>query len=148
MPALVVPSPHTWVCGDPGQLQGLLLDLFRGAQLLLLNHLLLLRCCPPGFQLSLAAGLGRFRQAPDLSREGGEHLDGPTAHLGILVLLTAKLIRAGHLVQGEHVQLLILGNLAHTPIVFLGQGAHLPHTVGREDMGLGTKHREEAGVQV
>lgn len=104
-----------------------MIDLLRSAQLLLLN-LLLLGCRLPGFQLPLAAGLGGLRQAPDLAGEGGEHLDGPAAHLGVLVLLTAKLIRVGHLVQGEYVQLLILGNLAHAAIVFLGQGADLPQT--------------------
>lgn len=102
------------------------IDLLRSAQLLLLNHLLLLGRRLPGFQLPLAAGFRRLRQAPDLAGEGGEHLDGPAAHLGVLVLLTAELIRVGHLVQGEHVQLLVLGNLAHTAIVFLGQGADLP----------------------
>ena len=124
-PLLGTLSPHTWVSGDASQLQGLLLDLLRSAQLLLLN-LLLLSCRLPGFKLPLAAGLGRLGQAPDLAGEGGEHLDGPAAHLGVLVLLTAELIRAGHLVQGEHVQLLVLGDLAHAAIVFLGQGADLP----------------------
>ena len=43
----------------------------------------------------------------------------------------SKGIRAGHLVQGEHVQLLVLGDLAHAAIVFLGQGADLPQAERR-----------------
>lgn len=137
MRPLQVVTLLTWVSGDTSQLQGLLLDLLWRAQLLLLQLLLLGRRLP-GFQLPLAAGLGRLRQPPDLSRECCEHLDGPTADLRVLVLLTAKLISAGHLVQGQHVQLLILGDLAHAAIVFLGQGADLPHT-GRKDMGLSSQ---------
>ena len=55
-----------------------------------------------------------------LSWEGREHLQGPGLDLGPLALHPAKLVPLRHLVQRQHVELLVLRDVPYRPVVLPG----------------------------